>query len=144
MPQRSFYKAWLTLLAPLLVACQGQIPPNLGLTPQGLRPCPQSPNCYASASAGAWPWKGALTDTQQALLLAAAQLGNNEVKTAEGQYLHLVFHTPLLGFLDDVEFWINAPRGEVEFISASRLGWHDLGANRRRMQALERLYRGRE
>lgn len=55
-------------------------------------------------------------------------------------YLHVVFVSLVFRFKDDVEFYANERRGLLHFRSASRLGYSDFGANRRRMEGIcERL-----
>ncbi|KAK9749270.1 hypothetical protein RND81_02G114100 [Saponaria officinalis] len=52
-------------------------------------------------------------------------------------YLHVEYESPILGFVDDVEFWF--PPGKksiVEYRSASRWGNFDFDANRKRIKAL--------
>ncbi|KAK6918512.1 Protein of unknown function DUF1499 [Dillenia turbinata] len=52
-------------------------------------------------------------------------------------YVHVEYQTPILGLVDDVEFWF--PPGNksiVEYRSASRLGNFDFDANRKRIKAL--------
>ncbi|XAR63163.1 hypothetical protein NMG60_11023004 [Bertholletia excelsa] len=52
-------------------------------------------------------------------------------------YVHVEYETPILGLVDDVEFWF--PPGKkpvVEYRSASRLGSFDFDANRKRIKAL--------
>lgn len=54
----------------------------------------------------------------------------------EPSYLRVEFHTRWLGFVDDAEFWWDEAAGVVHVRSASRLGRHDLGANRQRIELL--------
>ena len=43
---------------------------------------------------------------------------------------------PLLGFIDDVEFYRDRDKGRIEYRSASRMGYHDMGTNAARMEAV--------
>lgn len=52
----------------------------------------------------------------------------------KNDYLHATFTTTWLRFVDDVEFAIDREANELHFRSASRLGYSDLGANRKRME----------
>ena len=54
---------------------------------------------------------------------------------AEG-YLRAVFKTRLMRFRDDFEARLDAEAGRIHVRSASRLGYSDLGANRKRVEAL--------
>ena len=51
-------------------------------------------------------------------------------------YLHATFRTPLLGFIDDVEFYLDRDQGRIEYRSASRIGYHDMGTNAARIKAV--------
>ena len=51
-------------------------------------------------------------------------------------YLHAEFRTPLMRFVDDVEFLLDAPAGLIHVRSASRLGRRDFGTNRKRVEAI--------
>jgi uncharacterized protein (DUF1499 family) len=53
-----------------------------------------------------------------------------------GNYMHVEFRSALFRFVDDVEFLIDPNAGQIHFRSASRVGHGDLGANRRRMEAI--------
>lgn len=54
----------------------------------------------------------------------------------EGDYLYAQFTTRWLGFMDDVEFWLDRRAGVIHVRSASRLGRRDFGVNRARVEAL--------
>ena len=41
-----------------------------------------------------------------------------------------------MGYVDDVEFYLNADKSIIEVRSASRLGESDLGVNRDRIEAI--------
>ena len=51
-------------------------------------------------------------------------------------YLYVQYTTPLLKFVDDVEFWFDPANGVIQVRSASRVGGSDLGVNRQRIEAL--------
>ncbi|KAJ1407222.1 hypothetical protein SESBI_24546 [Sesbania bispinosa] len=52
-------------------------------------------------------------------------------------YLRLEYQSPIMGFVDDVEFWFPPDRDSiVEYRSASRLGNFDFDVNRKRIKAL--------
>ncbi|BBG97424.1 hypothetical protein Prudu_006550 [Prunus dulcis] len=55
----------------------------------------------------------------------------------KNDYVRVEYEGPILGFVDDVEFWF--PPGKdslVEYRSASRLGSFDFDFNRKRIKAL--------
>jgi uncharacterized protein (DUF1499 family) len=51
-------------------------------------------------------------------------------------YLYAQYTTPLMKFVDDVEFWFDPSANVIQVRSASRLGESDLGANRKRIEAV--------
>ena len=46
------------------------------------------------------------------------------------------FTTSVMGFVDDVEFLNEPANGQMSVRSASRVGYSDLGANRKRIEAI--------
>lgn len=82
--------------------------------------------------------------TKAAILTCLEHMGRNAVVTQEPLYVHAVFTSPLLGFKDDMEFLIQPSTrkdgGVVHIRSASRVGYWDFGANRRRYEAFRRWY----
>ncbi len=53
---------------------------------------------------------------------------------ADGDYLNVEFETALMGYVDDVEFL--RAGNLIHLRSSSRLGHSDLGANRKRVEAV--------
>ena len=113
-----------------------------GLTQEGLlAPCPSSPNCVTS-QAGA-PESHAvaplpLLSWGRLPSLIAEQGG--QIVSQTDDYLAATFKTPLLGFVDDVEF--RKADDAVHVRSASRVGHSDMGANRKRVEALRAALEG--
>ena len=58
------------------------------------------------------------------------------VVKSEPDYLYAQYTTPLMKYVDDVEFWFDPTNSVVQVRSASRIGKGDLGANRKRVEAL--------
>jgi uncharacterized protein (DUF1499 family) len=59
----------------------------------------------------------------------------------EDAYLYAEFRTPLLGFVDDVEFLLDADNQRIHVRSASRRGYSDFGTNRERVGAIRSTFR---
>jgi uncharacterized protein (DUF1499 family) len=55
-------------------------------------------------------------------------------------YLYAECRTRWMGFVDDVEFLLDAGAGVIHVRSASRLGRRDLGTNRERVEAIRAAY----
>ena len=54
-------------------------------------------------------------------------------------YLYVEFASKLMGFVDDVEFYLDNDNQTIQVRSASRLGESDLGVNRQRIEAIRGL-----
>lgn len=134
----------MTILSGLLAACAGERPANLGVKNGLLSPCPGSPNCVSSLaddpSHGIDPlrFRGD-PDAAFARLIQLLKGRSNTVIIEESDsYLRVELRTTL--FVDDGEFLLNRERNVIEVRSASRLGYSDLGKNRRRMEEIRRAF----
>ena len=58
------------------------------------------------------------------------------VVRSKPDYLYAQYTTPLMKFVDDVEFWFDPAAQVVQVRSASRVGKSDLGVNRQRVEAV--------
>ncbi len=133
------------LLASSLLGCSGTPPGDLGVRAGRLTPCPTSPNCVSSqeervtrqiAPLAAKPDPSAAFARLASLLEARSDA--RIVEQQEG-YLRVEFRTTL-GFVDDGEFLLDPGQGVIHLRSASRLGWSDLGKNRRRLEEIRAAF----
>jgi len=110
---------------------------------QRLQPCPSSPNCVcsdATDSHGIEPLAIA-GDPQlmwRRLQDYLAQQRGFTIKQVDDLYLRVEAKTRLLRFVDDVEFELRTGDGVIAVRSASRVGYSDLGANRRRIEKIRK------
>jgi uncharacterized protein (DUF1499 family) len=121
----------------------GSRPSNLGIQDGRLANCPDTPNCVNSQSTEPGSQIAALKflgDNTIAQIKAAvlAQPGSAVISETEN-YLYAEFTSSLMGFVDDVEFYIDRNNQTVQVRSASRLGESDLGVNRQRIEAIRSL-----
>jgi uncharacterized protein (DUF1499 family) len=58
------------------------------------------------------------------------------VVESKPDYLYAQVTTPLMKFVDDVEFWFDPAAQAVQVRSASRVGKSDMGVNRKRVEAV--------
>jgi len=132
----------LILIVMALVSCAGTRPVNLGLTDGRLAPCPPSPNCVSSDAPPGSHFIAPLTfdgDAEvawQAAKQAVQEMPRTQVLQSDPGYLHAECRSALMGFVDDLELRLHAGEGTIAVRSASRLGWSDMGVNRRRVEAL--------
>lgn len=128
---------------------RGQSPSGLGVSAGRLAPCPQRPNCVSSQAAAGpryiEPLRTRLDPAGAMARLRAVltDLGGSVV-TEEVGYLRAEFASRLWGFVDDVDVLCVPSDGEnltvIHMRSASRLGYWDMGVNRRRLEALRRRF----
>ena len=59
---------------------------------------------------------------------------NAAIISQEDNYLHATFTSKLFRFVDDVELLLDGDKVHVR--SVSRVGYSDLGANRKRVEAI--------
>lgn len=115
--------------------------PDLGVTDDGrLQPCPDSPNCVCSQCEGdahvdPLPLGGdpdsAVERIQTAISATGGEVDSTALNYVRARYLSAVF-----GFVDDVEFLVDPEAGVIHVRSASREGYSDLGANRKRVERI--------
>lgn len=119
----------------------GSRPKGLGIQAGHLKACPSSPNCVSSQGEDPEHFIEAIATTDPPVTLdgivALIQADDAaEIITQADDYLYAEYTSSLMGFVDDVEFWIDAEAGEIAVRSASRLGESDLGVNRKRIEAI--------
>lgn len=132
----------------LLVMCaQSTTPrPGLGLHDGRLAACPSSPNCVCSQDAdpahaiAPLAFHGTATDAMAVLKQVLARQPRVRVVAETPNYLHAEFRTRLCRFVDDVEFHVVEKEHVIHVRSASRVGYSDLGTNRRRVEGLRREF----
>jgi uncharacterized protein (DUF1499 family) len=129
-----------------LLSALARRPTGLGVHDGRLAECPNTPNCVCSQAndephrteplhfqgspeaamvrlrgvLGAWPRTRVVSDTED--------------------YIHVECTSLIFRFVDDVEFLLDRASGVIHCRSASRVGHSDLGANRRRIEALREAF----
>lgn len=115
-----------------------------------LKPCPNSPNCVSSQSENKEhsiaPLKfiGDASVTRQGLLKVIKSLPRTHLISETEQYLHFTFTSLVFRFVDDVEFFIDEHAAQIHVRSASRVGYSDLGVNRKRVEHIRQLLAAQE
>jgi uncharacterized protein (DUF1499 family) len=124
----------------------GTRPTDLGVTNGRLKACPSSPNCVCSADSdkehGIAPiaWNQSPAEAIAALKQVIQAMERTAIIVESGDYLQAEFTTKLMGYVDDVEFYVKD--GVIQVRSASRLGKSDLGVNRQRVEAIRSALQG--
>lgn len=136
----------ILLVVVLAVTKNSTVPSTLGVKEESLSPLPDSPNAVSSQTEQAerrvdpFPYFGSLDQTKALVKKAAADFGGAQILVEKPDYLHLVFTVPIIPFKDDVEFFFSEKDRVVHYRSASRVGYSDLGVNRKRYERLRSLY----
>jgi uncharacterized protein (DUF1499 family) len=114
-----------------------------------LKPCPSSPNCVSS-----WPgedeshriapftWVGDLEQARARLRAAVLAAGDARFVEESETYWHVEFRSKIFRFVDDVEFLFDREKRVIHVRSASRVGYSDLGVNRKRVEKIRELFKG--
>lgn len=125
-----------------LFSFSGTRPTNLGVNNGQLLDCPNSPNCVSSQNTDAehkiapLTYKGDPTKAFADLQAVIVSMPRTKIITAESNYVYAEFTSALMGYVDDVEFFLNTDKGCIDVRSASRLGESDLGVNRDRIETI--------
>ena len=128
----------------------GTRPDNLGLHDGKLAPCPNKPNCVNSAATdprhaiAPLAFTGNPDAAMQTLHDIVVGMGRARLMTREADYLYAEVVSKMLGFVDDVEFALNRQTKLIQVRSASRLGYSDLGVNRKRLEAIRTAFEARK
>lgn len=109
-----------------------------------LRPPPRSPNCVSSQADPSdkvhWiaplPLHGDRATAIDRLIALIGQTPRTALVEHTDAYASFTFTTRLIRYVDDVELLVHPTEARVDVRSASRVGWGDLGTNRRRVEQL--------
>lgn len=118
----------------------GTKPTNLGVQNGKLTSCPGSPNCVNSQSENPQAKIAPLAPVSIAQLRAIIEgMERTTIIEQTDNYLYAEFKSQLMGYVDDVEFYLDSAANVIHVRSASRLGKSDLGANRQRIEKIREL-----
>ena len=127
-----------------LPGCVGAVP-DLGIDNGKLAPCPKTPNCVNSQAVGEKHYiqpiryAGTREEARARLLQILGTQRRAKILTAQENYIRAEFTSALFRFVDDVEFYFPKEKSDETVIhirSASRIGYSDLGANRKRIERI--------
>jgi uncharacterized protein (DUF1499 family) len=123
------------------ISAKGQAP---GLVDGRLSRCPNKPNCVCSENReAAGHYIQALELSEQsakngkARIVAIITESGGVITSEQADYIAATFTSPLFGFVDDLEIRVDIDAGLIHFRSASRVGYGDFGANRKRVELIQ-------
>jgi uncharacterized protein (DUF1499 family) len=108
--------------------------------------CPPSPNCVSSRATdeqhfvAPLAFEGDPAEALRRLEKIVASMSGVSVVAVTDRAIHAEFRSRIFRFVDDVDLVVDPARGVVDVRSASRLGYSDLGANRRRVEAIRQKW----
>ena len=111
-----------------------------------LEPCPSSPNCVSTQALkkrkrmSPLAYSGDLEMAREKLLAIIGQFPGSTLEFEEPFLLHFTFTTKVGKFTDDVSFLFDGKNQVIHFRSASRKGWYDMRANKRRMKKISKAW----
>ena len=115
----------------------GTRPTNLGVKSGNLADCPSSPNCVNSQSTNPQSQIDPLPLVSISDLKKVIEtMERTTIIKATDSYLYAEFKSKLMGYVDDVEFYLDPAANVIQVRSASRLGQSDLGVNRQRIATI--------
>ncbi len=125
---------------------QNTIKKELGVRAGKLAELSKKPNCVstqvekASKKVSPVKYTADLNVQMDAVKAAISEMSGVHIKQKTDNYLYAVFTTKIMRFKDDVEVYLDDDSKILHFRSASRVGYSDLGVNKKRYEAfVERL-----
>ena len=111
-----------------------------------LTPCPASPNCVSSVDRDRkhfiepLRFAGSVEEARSRLMEVLSSLKRTRVVTQEENYIRAEAGSAVFRFVDDAEFYFDDQQKVIHLKSASRVGYHDLGVNRRRIEKIKKRF----
>ncbi len=125
-------------------------PADIGVHDGRLKEAPPTPNCVNSQSTDGYSKIAPLSyagDGRKALARLhqiVASLPAARVIDSRPDYVYAEFASRWMGFVDDVEFYLDEKAAVIHVRSASRLGRKDFGVNRERVEAIRTAFSRRQ
>ena len=119
----------------------------IGIIDGKFHPCPKSPNCVSTQSTDekhrmeAIQYSSTVDEAKGKIKNIITSFKRTKLITETENYLHFEFRTATFKFVDDVEFYLDDKEKLIHFRSAARMGWSDMGVNRKRMRKIRELYK---
>jgi uncharacterized protein (DUF1499 family) len=130
-------------------------PANLGVHDGKLAPCPPYPNCVSTQAQDPrhqiapirYGGPAATTNSHRraaeamaALLEVLQEMERTRIAIDEPTYIHAECQTAGMGYIDDVEFYLDESAQVIHFRSGARLPYWDWNVNRKRMESIRQAF----
>ncbi len=122
---------------------------DIGLKDGRLAPCPNRPNCVVSQGGDnrhhidPIAYEGEKPAAMALIQQVVQALPGTRITAQTDDYLHVEFRSKIMGFVDDVAFFF-PDAAVIHMRSASRVGYFDFGANRRRLETIRQRFQERQ
>jgi len=134
----------------MLSGCAGTKPDGLGVAGGRLAPCPSSPNCVSSEAkkpkhaVEPFTLKGDRAAGWKAVREVVEGMPRTKTVSASKIYLHAECTSLLMRYVDDLELYLGRDSQVIQVRSASRVGYSDMGVNRKRVERLRKVLQERD
>ncbi len=111
-----------------------------------LKACPKSPNCVSSQAVdpehaiAPLVYTGSVTEAYAQLKKVLSGMKRIKIVAEKEDYLHAEAKSLIFRFVDDVEFYFPANEKIIHVRSASRVGYSDMGVNRKRVEEIRKRF----
>ena len=132
----------LLLFACILISSTTHATAGSADRPDKFSPCPDSPNCVSTQSMDKarfiepLHYTGSLADAKQKLIDILENTKRVRLVKVETDTIRAEFRSSIFQFIDDLELYFPPDQAIIHVKSASRKGYYDFGANRRRVERL--------
>jgi uncharacterized protein (DUF1499 family) len=130
----------------MLSNCSANRPAEADGKKDGLAACPDRPNCVSSLSddkehfIAPLTYEGSMAEAAARLLSVLEQMKGAKIVSRTDTTIHAEFTSTVFGFVDDVDFRFDTADRRIDLRSASRVGYTDFGANRRRIEEIRQRF----
>ena len=118
----------------------------IGIVDGKFYPCPNTPNCVSTQAIDnkhkidPIQYSESLSEAKEKIFKIINSLKRSKIITNKDNYIHAEFRTATFRFVDDVEFLFDDSKKIIHFRSRARLGYGDMGVNRKRMENIRNIY----
>lgn len=108
--------------------------------------CPDKPNCVSSLDprpdhrVAPLAFQDHWMAARERLVSLLATMPRTKVTAVEDRIIHAECRSRFFRFVDDLSFYFDPDQGTIHVRSASRLGYSDLGVNRKRVETIRELW----
>lgn len=132
------------IILSILTGCSGAMT-ELGMENGQLKQCPKTPNCVNSQAKDEKHFiepiliNATPLEAKNSIVKILNELNQSKIIVVKDNYIRAEFFSKIFRFVDDVEFYFHKTKSRELIIhvrSASRVGYSDLGVNRKRIERI--------